>query len=48
MKRLFMHIPETLFLSFKSTVAGENKTMVEVIRQFMADYVQEKQREKTA
>ena len=43
-----MYIPADLKLSFKVVTAKEGKSMVEVVRELMADYIAQKQREKTA
>lgn len=48
MKQINMYIPDDLRRAFKVATAKEGKSMVEVIREFMSDYVSEKQREKTA
>lgn len=48
MKQFSMYIPDDLHLSFKLETAKESKSMGEVVRELVSDYVQEKQREKTA
>ena len=48
MKAFNMYIPDDLLRAFKVATAKECKSMVGVIRELMTDYVQEKQREKTA
>lgn len=48
MKAFNMYIPDDLHRVFKVETTKEGKSMVEVIRELMTDYIQEKQREKTA
>ncbi|MBS4760970.1 MAG: hypothetical protein KHX03_09765 [Clostridium sp.] len=48
MEAYSMYIPKDLKRSFKAKASKEGKSMCELINEWIASYVQEKQREKTA
>lgn len=48
MKPLNMYIPDDLKRSFKAKASKEGKSMCELIREWITDYVLGKQKEKVA